>query len=100
MEVIGFYTIKVSIDKKKIVRLKADMMTKGYIQIFFLSFFSAFFTFVANMTYARPFLSMVIMRYWSLYQLDMNNVLLNRDLEEEVYLEEPSGFVAVRECRG
>lgn len=61
LEVIGFYTIKVSIDKK-IVRLKADMMTKGYIQIF-LSFFSAFFTFVANMTYVRPFLSMVIMRY-------------------------------------
>ena len=38
--------------------------------------------------------SMVAMRSWPLFQLDIKNVFLHDDLVEEVYMEQPPGFVA------
>ncbi|RVW79788.1 Retrovirus-related Pol polyprotein from transposon RE1 [Vitis vinifera] len=39
-------------------------------------------------------LSMAAMCSWPLYQLDIKNVFLHGDLAEEVYMEQPPGFVA------
>ena len=41
----------------------------------------------------RLLLSMVAMRSWPLFQLDIKNVFLYGDLAEEVYMEQPFGFV-------
>ena len=40
------------------------------------------------------FLSMAAVCHWPLYQLDIKNVFLHRDLEDEVYMEQPPSFVA------
>ena len=40
---------------------------------------------------------MAAMRSWPLFQLDIKNVFLLGDLAEEVYMEQPPGFVAQRE---
>ncbi|KAL6327224.1 hypothetical protein AAG906_015263 [Vitis piasezkii] len=44
--------------------------------------------------FIRLLLSMVAMCSWPLYQLDIKNAFLHGDLAEEVYMEQPPGFVA------
>ncbi|OIS98281.1 putative mitochondrial protein [Nicotiana attenuata] len=50
--------------------------------------------------FVRLFLSMPVVRHWPLYQLDIKNAFLYGDLEEEVYMEQPPGFVAQGESSG
>ena len=45
------------------------------------------------MAFIRLLFSMAAMRSWPLYQLDIKNTFLHGDLVEEVYMEQPLGFV-------
>ena len=49
---------------------------------------------VTKMPYIRLFISMSATYNWDLHQLDMKNVFLHGDLQEEVYMEQPSRLVA------
>ena len=69
------------------------MVAKGYTQQYGLDYYDTFSP-VAKISYARLLLSMVVMRSWPLFQLDIKNVFLHSDLAEEVYMEQPPGFVA------
>lgn len=44
------------------------------------------------MTSVRLLISPVVSNNWALRQLGVKNVFLYGDLEEEVYMEQPSGF--------
>ncbi|RVW98157.1 Retrovirus-related Pol polyprotein from transposon TNT 1-94 [Vitis vinifera] len=52
------------------------------------------FSSVAKITSVRLFLPMAAMCHWPLYQLDIKNDFLHGELLEEVYMEQPLGFVA------
>ena len=56
--------------------------------------YSDTFSLVAKMTSIRLFISIDATYNWDLYQLDIKNVFLHDDLPEEVYMEQPPGFVA------
>ena len=85
------YAVKIGPDDQ-VDRLKARLVVKGYTQIFGLDYSDTFAP-VAKITFVHLFLSMDVVRHWPLYQLDIKNDFLHGDLEEEVCMEQPPGFV-------
>ena len=49
---------------------------------------------IAKLTSIQLFISLAATHGWDLHQLDIKNVFLHGDLAEEVYMEQPTGFVA------
>ena len=97
-KVIGcrwIFAVKVNPDGS-VARLKALLVAKGYTQTYRVDY-SDTFSPIAKMTYVQLFISLVATHNWDLHQLDIKNVFLHGDLQEEVYIEQPLGFVAQRE---
>ena len=75
-----------------IARLKARLVAKGYSQTYGVDY-SDTFSLEAKLTYVRLFISLVPSYDWDLHQLDIRNAFLHRDLQEEVYMEQPPGLL-------
>ena len=86
------YTVKVGPDGQ-VDWLKARLVAKGYTQQYGLNYYNTF-SLVTKIASIRLLLSIAAMRSWPLFQLDIKNVFLHGDLTEEVYMEQPLGFVA------
>lgn len=75
-------------------KYKARLVAKSYHQVQGFNFQETFSPAVKPIT-ARVILTLKIFRQQYVSQLDVNNVLLNGLLEEEVYTQQPPGFVDV-----
>jgi hypothetical protein len=51
---------------------------------------------VARYTSIRTIISLTSVLGWKLHQMDVNTAFLNGQVEEELYIEQPEGFVAQR----
>ena len=76
-----------------VVRLNAYLVAKGYALTYGVDYSNTYSP-VAKLTFVCLFISLAASYDWDLHQLDIKNAFLHGDLQEEVYMEQPPGFVA------
>ena len=85
------YRTKVNADGT-INKHKERLVVKGYAQVFGVDYSDTFAP-VALLDTIRLFLAIVAQMNWRVYQLDVKSAFLNGILHEEIYVEQPEGFV-------
>ena len=73
-------------------KYKARLVVKGYAQIYGVDYSDTFAP-VARMDTIRFLFAVAAHRNWKVFQLDVKSAFLNGILQEEIYVEQPAGFV-------
>lgn len=76
-----------------IVKHKARLVSKGYVQREGVDF-EEVFTPMARIRSVRLILVVAAHRGWEVHHMDVKSVFLNSNLNEEVYISQPPGFIA------
>ena len=84
------YKIKTKADGS-VERYKARLVAKGFTQEYGIDY-EEIFALVARLTSVRCLIAVAVVHRWPLYQMDVKNAFLNGDLQEEVYMQPPSGY--------
>ena len=73
-------------------RNKAMLVAKGYSQQQGVDY-NETFALVARLDTIRTLITLAGQNGWLLYQLDVKSVFLNGEFKQEVYVEQPRGFI-------
>ena len=76
----------------EVERLKARLVVKGYKQKPGIDYFEVFAP-VARMDTIRMIVALAVQNRWRIYQMDVKSAFLNGFLDEEVYVDQPPGYV-------
>jgi hypothetical protein len=85
------YKIKHVIDGN-IEKHKALFVARGFSQVEGIDYEETF-AFVARYTSIRTIIALASALRWRLHQMDVKTSLLNGEIQEEMYIEQPDGFV-------
>eukprot|EP00253_Pinus_taeda_P035988 PITA_35988 len=76
----------------EVIRNKARLVCKGYAQQEGIDFEETFAP-VARLEAIRMFLTLSSFQNFKVFQMEVKSTFLNGDMEEEVYIEQPDGFI-------
>lgn len=76
----------------EVIRNKARLVCKGYAQQYGIDYEETFAP-LARLESIRMFLAFSSFWNFKVYQMDVKYAFLNGDLEEEVYIKQPEGFI-------
>jgi len=85
------YKVKHNADES-MSRYKARLVAKGYAQTYGIEYEETYSP-IAKMTIVKAIIAMVASNGWSLHQMDVKKIKNHGDLQEEVYMEQPPGYV-------
>jgi hypothetical protein len=85
------YKIKHAADGS-VEKYKARFVARGFSQVEGIDYEETFSP-VARYTSIRTIISLAASMGWRLHQMDVKTTFLNGEIEEEVYIEQPDGFV-------
>ncbi|KAL0348980.1 UNVERIFIED_CONTAM: Retrovirus-related Pol polyprotein from transposon RE2 [Sesamum angustifolium] len=94
-EVIGvkwIYKTKLNADGS-IQKHKARLVAKGYSQLPGIDYTETFAP-VARLDTIRALIAIAANKKWKIYQMDVKSAFLNGCIDEEIYVEQPQGFIA------
>src|SRR5277367_3800694 len=75
----------------RIIRLKARLVARGFSQIYGVDYLDTY-TPVIKLASIRILLAIAAIYGLEIHQMDVVTAFLARDLEEEIYMEQPEGF--------
>ncbi|KAJ7958815.1 Retrovirus-related Pol polyprotein from transposon TNT 1-94 [Quillaja saponaria] len=78
--------------KGEVEKYKARLVAKGYAQKQGIDY-EEVFALVARLEIIRLLISFAAHKHWKIYQLDVKSAFLHGFLEEEVYVDQPEGYV-------
>ena len=90
-----------AIKSKWVFKLKADgrfcarLVAKGFMQIPGIDYDETFCP-VACFESLQLLLALAALEDWEIHQMDIKSAFLNGILNEEIYMEQPQGFIATR----
>ena len=73
-------------------KYKARLVVKGYKQKQGLDYFDTYSP-VTKITSIRMLIALAAVHDLKIHQMDVKTAFLNRELEEEIYMEQPEGFI-------
>jgi hypothetical protein len=76
----------------QVKKFKARLVVKGYSQVKGVNF-DEIFSPIAKLTSIRVLMYLVIAFDMEIEQMDVKTMFLHEDLEEEIYMKQPKGFV-------
>lgn len=80
----------------KILRNKAILVCKGYVQVGRMDFKETF-ALVTRLEVIRIFIALAMYKNFKVHQMDIKSTFLNGNMEEEVYIEQLNGFQLVKD---
>jgi hypothetical protein len=79
-------------EKGEVIRYKARLVARGFTQQQGIDFKETYAP-VTKLTTIRTMLAVAALKDYRVEHLDVSNAYLNADVEEELYMEQPEGFV-------
>ena len=86
------WIFKVKVGENGVERFKSRLVAKGYSQKYGIDYCETFSP-VVRLTSLRTMLAYAVKNDMFIHQMDVETAFLNGDLEEEIYMEQPEGYV-------